>query len=432
MKIKNMQWLLLLLGILGYGWAEAHSLPDCKAQLLVQSEQVVIKFRSPYEILELASKAKIDLSSQESLEALKRYLVQHTHISDSLHSQWTITASTITTGQTTDPNIGTYPEIIAELYLKPDNSNSLHSFVLHSDWVIHQIPTQSILVSVEQDWANGIIENSGQQLGMIAWDIPSGKILPLQIQLEQGSWIKGFISMLKLGMTHIQEGTDHILFVVVLLLPCMLIPIGKRWSSYRGLKSSLLEILSLVTAFTVGHSLTLLLGALEWVRLPSQPVEVLIAVSILVSAVHAIFPVFSGKEKYIAIGFGLIHGLAFSSVLADLAVSAPILLVSILGFNLGIELMQFLLIAGIIPWLLLLSQTRIYIWVRLTGAILASIAAIGWIVERVSGQGNSITSVVDHLPDVALPIIPGLAFVSVISFLIQRLSFRRKHISAWD
>ncbi|MDJ1497017.1 HupE/UreJ family protein [Cytophagaceae bacterium DM2B3-1] len=421
-----MKWLLLLVGILGYGWAEAHSLPDCKAQLLVQSEQVVIKFRSPYEILELASKAKIDLSSQESLEALKRYLIQHTHISDSLHSQWTISAGTITTGQTTDPNIGTYPEIIAELYLKPDNNNSLHSFVLHSDWVIHQIPTQSILVSVEQDWANGIIENSGQQLGMIAWDIPSGKILPLQIQLEQGSWIKGFVSMLKLGMTHIQEGTDHILFVMVLLLPCMLVPIGKQWDNYRGLKSSLLQILNLVTAFTVGHSLTLLLGTLGWVQLPSQPVEILIAVSILVSAVHAIFPVFSGKEKYIAIGFGLIHGLAFSSVLADLTVSTPTLLVSILGFNLGIELMQFLLIAGIIPWLLLLSQTRGYIWVRLIGAILASIAAIGWIVERVSGQGNSITSVVDQLSDFAQPIIFGLAFVAIISFLTQRLTFRSR------
>ncbi|MDJ1484191.1 hypothetical protein QNI16_27075 [Cytophagaceae bacterium YF14B1] len=77
-----------------------------------------------------------------------------------------------------------------------------------------------------------------------------------------------------------------------------------------------------------------------------------------------------------------------------------------------------------------MSQTRGYIWVRLIGAILASIAAIGWIVERVSGQGNAITVVVNQIPDFAMPLIIGLAFVSVISFLIKRLSFRSKHIAA--
>lgn len=292
--------------------------------------------------------------------------------------------------------------------------------------IVHQVINHKAFVAIRSDWQNGKVDKIPVQLGVIGWDMSDNVIKPLNVRLEAGNWWKGFESMFHLGMKHIQEGTDHILFVVVLLLPCMLVPMGKRWSIYRGLKSSLLEILSLVTAFTVGHSLTLLLGALGWVQLPSQPVEVLIAVSILVSAVHAIFPIFSGKEKHIAAGFGLIHGLAFSSVLTDLTVSTPTLLVSILGFNLGIELMQLVLIAVIIPWLLLLSQTKIYYWVRLTGAILASIAAIGWIAERVSEKENAITFIVNQLPDFALPLIIGLALVAVISFLIQSLLFRSR------
>ncbi|RZK63066.1 MAG: HupE/UreJ family protein [Hymenobacter sp.] len=114
--------------------------------------------------------------------------------------------------------------------------------------------------------------------------------------------------------------------------------------------------LRIVTAFTLGHSRTLLLGALGWVHLPSQPVEVLIAGASLVSAVHAWRPVFPGREGWVAAGFGLVHGLAFASKLAGLHLDAGRLGLSILGFNLGIELMQLFVLALTVPWLLLLSR----------------------------------------------------------------------------
>jgi HupE / UreJ protein len=93
--------------------------------------------------------------------------------------------------------------------------------------------------------------------------------------------------------------------------------------------------LRIVTAFTLGHSLTLLAGALGWLRLPGQPVEILIAVSILVSAAHAQRPLFPGREAQVAAGFGLVHilvhGLAFTGTLAGLHLSAGPLALSILG-----------------------------------------------------------------------------------------------------
>src|SRR5271165_3502823 len=125
----------------------------------------------------------------------------------------------------------------------------------------------------------------------------------------------GFVNLFRLGMRHIAEGTDHLLFLLVLLLPAPLIVVGSRWAGFAGMSNSVLRILKIVTAFTIGHSITLALAAFGIVRVPSRPIEVLIAVSILVSAIHALRPIFPGKEAGIAAYFGLIHGLAFAATL---------------------------------------------------------------------------------------------------------------------
>jgi len=124
---------------------------------------------------------------------------------------------------------------------------------------------------------------------------------------------------------------------------------------------SLVQILRIVTAFTLGHSLTLVLSAFGLLRLPSRPVEVLIAVSILVSAIHAIRPIFPRREAAIAAFFGLIHGLAFASALSDLGFGQWYRFVSILSFNLGIEAMQHAVVVATLPSLLLLSRTSAYL-----------------------------------------------------------------------
>ena len=83
-----------------------------------------------------------------------------------------------------------------------------------------------------------------------------------------------------------------------------------------------------------------------------------------------------------AAGFGLVHGLAFAGSLAGLHLPAGPLAGSILGFNLGIELMQLLVIALTVPWLVLLSQTPAYPAVRVVGAAGAGAAALAWVLER--------------------------------------------------
>jgi len=221
-------------------------------------------------------------------------------------------------------------------------------------------------------------------------------------------------------MQHIKEGTDHLLFLIVLLLPAALLTNGRQWGKFGGTKYSILRLLKIITSFTIGHSITLLIGALGWLRLPAQPVEILIAFSILVSAIHAIKPIFPGKEMYVAAGFGLIHGLAFASVLANLKLSAGTMALSILGFNLGIEIMQLFVVLITIPWLILLSQTPVYKYVRVGGAAISGIIAIAWILERATQTPNFVSAFVNKAAEQTRWAILILAVLALVSVLLKR------------
>jgi hypothetical protein len=228
-------------------------------------------------------------------------------------------------------------------------------------------------------------------------------------------WLNGvqFSSLFHLGMRHIAEGTDHLLFLLVLLLPAPLLASGLRWGRPFGIRESLLRILGIVTAFTVGHSITLTLAAFGAVTIPSRPVEILIAVSILVSAVHAFRPIFPGKEALIAAFFGLIHGLAFAATLSRLGLGHWEQVAGILAFNLGIETMQMLVVAAVLPSLMLMSRTRAYPILRIGGAAFAGAASVGWIVERLLDVQTPVDTIVNAFARHALLIAVNLFLVSL-------------------
>jgi hypothetical protein len=231
----------------------------------------------------------------------------------------------------------------------------------------------------------------------------------------------GLASLFNLGMRHIAEGTDHLLFLLVLLLPAPLTVIGPRWAGFAGVRSGVLRILKIVTAFTLGHSITLALAAFGVVRLPSRPIEVLIAVSILVSAVHALRPVFPGKEAGIAAFFGLIHGLAFATTLGQLGLGRWERVGGVLTFNLGIEAMQMAVVAAVMPSLLLLSRTRAYPFLRIGGALFAGVASMGWIAERLLGLQSSVDVVVNRVAHHAIWIAGVLFLVSLGCWRMRRV-----------
>jgi len=222
-------------------------------------------------------------------------------------------------------------------------------------------------------------------------------------------------SMVRLGMHHIAEGTDHLLFLLVLLLPAPLVAIAGRWEGFAGARSGATRLLRIVTAFTIGHSLTLAAAASGWVRAPSGVVEVLIAVSILVSAVHAIRPIFPGREAVVAAGFGLVHGCAFATTIAGYGIDPWHTVLAVLGFNVGIELMQVVILVVTVPWLLSLARTPLYAPLRVTGAAAAVVSALGWIGERAFGLANPICPLVEVVAGHGPALVAALAAMALLA-----------------
>jgi hypothetical protein len=204
----------------------------------------------------------------------------------------------------------------------------------------------------------------------------------LEVRGADPRWWAGCADLFLLGMTHIAEGADHLLFLLTLLLPAALLAGDGRWGRFGGRRHLAVYLLKVVSAFTLGHSLTLALGALGAVRVPARPVEFAIAASILVSALHAWRPLFPGREGWVAAGFGLVHGLAFASAIADLRLDGARLAAGVLAFNLGIEAIQALLVAIVAPLLVLTAGNPSYRVARKIGAVLAGVMAVVWMAQR--------------------------------------------------
>jgi hypothetical protein len=185
------------------------------------------------------------------------------------------------------------------------------------------------------------------------------------------------------GMLHLADGLDHLLFLACLLLPSVLRREEGRWRPVQSITKAARNAFLLVTAFTVSHSITLGLAALGWLAIPSRWVESAIAASIVLAALDNLLPHASRSRVAMAFAFGLVHGLGFASVLADLELSTDLLVSSLLGFNLGVELGQIVFVAVALPLAYGASRHPAYVrfGLRLGSAAILIIGSL-WLAER--------------------------------------------------
>ncbi len=394
----------IIFWLCGAAWGiKAHPMPNALLNLSILAEEITIKIQIPLLDFEVAfGQPLANFSTPDTFkDTLSSYFNQHFQLQNNHQIRWQMTLKDAQISQTKDAFNNDYQELNLTFRALPPQINDLRNFTIFYDAVIHQVVTHKALVNVIADWENGI-SGAGKLLGIIELDIPTNTIPPLFVTLEKGNTWKGFKSMVSLGIHHIAEGTDHLLFVIVLLLPAPLLTSQKKWGHFGGIWYSASRLLYIITAFTLGHSLTLLLGSLEWLRLPTALVEIFIAFSIWISAVHAIKPIFYGREIWVAGGFGCVHGLAFATILNNFQLQPSQWALSLIGFNIGIELMQLFVIALFLPALWLLSQYKIYKYIRLEGAIFTLVVASGWLFERITSQETFITSGVEQLRNYAL------------------------------
>lgn len=261
---------------------------------------------------------------------------------------------------------------------------------VHFSVFLNENPDQINMLGVEYNWKAGLINNES----LIALEFTQGDDTKTLDLTDTSLW-KGFEMMVKQGIWHIWIGLDHILFLLALILPSVVrrkkLPAGSpvtlksivfSWEPVMKFKPAFIYIIKVITFFTIAHTITLSLAALDIINLPSRLVESVIALSIGLAALHNIIPIFKGRDWIIAFGFGLFHGFGFASVLGDLGFRGEFLTLSLLGFNIGVEIGQVVIIALIFPFLYLLRKKTIYQPSLAIVSALLIVISLYWMTER--------------------------------------------------
>ncbi len=255
---------------------------------------------------------------------------------------------------------------------------------IHCDSPPHQNVTIGYRIFFDLDADHrgllSFVTDKGQQSGVfspdrIAMELPLGRaIAPTLMTVFQHYTIE--------GLYHIFSGIDHLLFLLCMLLGvvfprtrCLVAPF------YRH---TVIEVTKVVSSFTLAHSLTLAIVSLDLWRPPSQAaVELLIALSVVVSAANVLRPVVKRTHWAIAFMFGLIHGLGFASVLTDLSLSGSSLVQALLAFNIGIETGQLVIVILVLIPAFWVCARPFGDYCRVALASFALIVGTAWFVERI-------------------------------------------------
>lgn len=196
-----------------------------------------------------------------------------------------------------------------------------------------------------------------------------------------------------LGVQHLLEGYDHLAFLLALLIPLRL-RIGRSSALHSSVHSSVqgktpagnvwIALLRAVTAFTIGHSITLMMATLGWTNASVKWVEPAIALSIGVTAWLNLRPVAWIRTDVLALVFGMLHGIGFAGLLREAAAPSGLLPWALAGFNLGIEAGQLIAVAG---WVILSQPLLNRSWYRngvvRGGSVLLILLAAWWFWLRV-------------------------------------------------
>jgi hypothetical protein len=268
-----------------------------------------------------------------------------------------------------------------ELLFLVDDPNGLPPKVEVGFPVLFDIdPQQRNMLVIEYNWMTSTFN---EESNIAAIFTPSS---PRQtLDLSKSTVLNGFIGFIRLGAWHIWIGIDHILFLIALIFPSVLLRKQGRWQPVGGFRPALINVVAIVTSFTVAHSITLSLAALGVVHVPARPVEAVIALSIAAAALYNIYRPVLVREGTSAFALGLFHGFGFAKVLSEIQLERRFLALSLLGFNVGVELGQLGIILIVFPLLYAIRNTKVYMPVMRYGSALLIAIALFWFVERVSG-----------------------------------------------
>jgi hypothetical protein len=256
---------------------------------------------------------------------------------------------------------------------------------IHYDGIFEHSPTHKLLVNVNlADQSGSRAQGSSQSTSenTSVTSVLDTDSRSVTFDASTTSLTALFISLVYEGVWHIFIGIDHILFLVATLLTVNLVREQKQWQKEPSTSRILKHTVILVSAFTLAHSITLTATALNFIALDSRLVELGIAISVLLTALNNIYPLIV-RLGIITFAFGLLHGMGFASVFADLNAQSNNLVLSVAAFNIGVEVGQLAIVAVLLPLLLWLRHFAFYAktLMPLLSSVIA-IIAINWTIQR--------------------------------------------------
>lgn len=406
-----------LIGLLCALWAAlaaAHPMPESRVWIDTTPAGLKLTLQLPLNRLEYAFGQPLADHPGNVLArhgaALSNYLLQHVGARSAGVGWQVLRPALEVVGQDTAAELQAVFELRAPAGADPRSPTLLY------DAITHEVRTHRVQVFLRNDWSGGFASQPPLPLGELSYGRNS-----LPIPLQQARAGSSVLRLLQGGAMHIAEGTDHLLFLLLLLMVAPLAAHAGRWSAVRPLRQALRHTTLVISAFTIGHTVMLVLGSTGLLSVPAQPVEVAVAATIAVAALHAWRPLFAYAEAWMALGFGLIHGMAFSASLSGAGLSPWQHAQALLAFNLGIEAMQLLALAVVMPPLLLLGRARpaLYAALRRCSSVLASVLAVAWIVERL---GVVAPGAIPSLGDAGavLTLIPALLWLAALGACAER------------
>lgn len=235
---------------------------------------------------------------------------------------------------------------------------------------------------------------------------------------DGGTAFAALATSVRLGWGHLWSGADHVIFLVLLGLGLMVPAAG---SARPSLRRTVRRVVIASVGFTIGHGVSLAAVSAGVLNPPSRVVETAIAVTIGLTAAALLSGRLGRIELILVPIFGLIHGLGFAGALTDAGVESH-RLPTLLGFNLGLEAAQLVVLAALIPMAMLLTSTRPAVRrrTRTAAGILGMTMAAGWALERATGRANALASAVDTAFARPPLVVVGIALIPLCVLFVKK------------
>jgi len=400
-------------------------MPDSQMKLRMGETSIEGELYLPGSQLKLA----LPQVSKYSDDLLSKYILEHFKVIDQKGEKCKVEIIDIEQEIQNDSLLASYIEYVIFFKIIPNSISNAKFLSLAYDGIVHKVGNHSIFVFLNKKKEdNSVTIEESSLIGIIKTDIPTNSVLPLKVDFSNKRNHNNFIEFFSHGVSHIKNGTDHLLFLILLIFGAFMTVYRKKWEVNRkSIKVILYELLKIVSAFTVGHSITLFLGSMEISFISPVMIESLVCISIFITAVHIIRPLHSTFHIYLLAGiFGLVHGFAFSEILVDVNMLFSQKILAVLGFNLGIEYFQIIVVIILSPLLSLISRNQPVFYLTLVKvvAFFAMMFSLLLLYSIYNPENTTILIWLDYITDFSWVFLGCIVLITIISIVLRCIQIK--------